>query len=87
MITTVKTREATYMNIFKITLKKIINYLGFEVHRLNVNSVPAYQLLKSLMKFKIDIILDVGANDGQFASEIRSVGYKGSKSNASSNTG
>jgi FkbM family methyltransferase len=39
--------------------------------------VAAMQLVSSLRKFEIDLVLDVGANKGQFASEIRHCGYAG----------
>ena len=58
-------------------LRKIINARGFDLHRLTPSSNPAFQLLKALNHFDIDLVLDVGANVGQFASELRSVGYKG----------
>lgn len=35
------------------------------------------QVVSSLRKFEIDLVLDVGANKGQFASEIRHCGYAG----------
>ena len=59
----------------KKRIKKLINSLGFDFHRLNMSSSDEYQLYKSLKKFNIDLILDIGANRGQFASGIRSVGY------------
>lgn len=34
-------------------------------------------IVSSLRKFEIDLVLDVGANQGQFASEIRCGGYTG----------
>lgn len=37
----------------------------------------AIQLVSTLRKFKIDLVLDVGANTGQFGSEIRYYGYTG----------
>jgi len=52
------------------------NAFGLEVRRLK-NVSPAAQLVVSLNKFDIDLVLDVGANRGQFASEIRQYGYKG----------
>jgi FkbM family methyltransferase len=39
--------------------------------------VAAIQLVSSLRKFEIDLVLDVGANKGRFASEIRHCGYTG----------
>jgi FkbM family methyltransferase len=35
------------------------------------------QIISSLNRFNIDLVLDVGANKGQFATEIRSCGYVG----------
>lgn len=52
------------------------NVFGLEVCRLK-NVSPAAQLVASLRKFDIDLVLDVGANNGQFASEIRHYGYAG----------
>ena len=66
-----------FIGMFKKAVKKIINRAGLDLHRLNPSSNPAFQLLKSLNRFEADLVLDVGANIGQFASELRSVGYKG----------
>ncbi|MDY6868003.1 MAG: FkbM family methyltransferase [Chloroflexota bacterium] len=57
--------------------KKVIHSLGYDLHRLNMNTKPEYQIFQSMKKFEIDLVLDIGANEGQFSSEIRSVGYKG----------
>lgn len=59
----------------KKLVKHLIHSLGYDFHRLHVSSNDEYQIYKSLKNFNIDLILDVGANKGQFASEIRSVGY------------
>ena len=58
-------------------LKKVIQSLGFELRRLSPGTNPGFQLLKGLQRFEVDIVFDIGANTGQFASELRSVGYKG----------
>lgn len=61
----------------KKVIKRLIHRLGYVLERLNVNSRSEFQLFQSLKRFEIDLVLDIGANEGQFASEIRSVGYKG----------
>lgn len=63
--------------IIKASIRQAIHRAGFEFHRLSPTSNPAFQLLKALNRFEIDLVLDVGANVGQFALELRSVGYKG----------
>lgn len=68
-------------------IKRAIKYLLRNVFGLEVfwsrNQPPsaawqeATKLVASLQKFGIDLVLDVGANTGQFASEIRQCGYVG----------
>ena len=65
------------MKYIKKVLKRVINSTGFDLHRLSPASNLSFQLLKALYRFEVDLVLDVGANVGQFASELRSVGYKG----------
>ena len=64
--------------IFKKYIKSAIHFAGFDLHRLNPSSNPSFQLKKALDRFGVDLVLDVGANAGQFSSELRSVGYQGS---------
>ena len=59
----------------KISAQKIINSMGFNLSRLASN--PTYQLLQSLKHFGIDLVLDIGANKGQFSSELRAIGFDG----------
>ena len=58
-------------------VRRTINAIGFDLRRYSPSSNPAFQLLKAINRFKIDLVLDVGANIGQFASELRSVGFQG----------
>lgn len=58
-------------------IKSFIHAVGFDLHRLSPSSNPAFQLFKALNRFEVDLVLDVGANVGQFAAELRSVGYQG----------
>lgn len=67
------------MGFIKKNIKTILrNLFGLEV-RLARNDLPpaARQVVSSLLEFEIDLVLDVGANKGQFASEIRQCGYTG----------
>jgi len=65
------------MNFLKFVTKRLINAAGFDLHRLSPKRNPAYQLLIGLKRFNVDLVFDVGANTGQFANELRSVGYGG----------
>jgi len=61
----------------KKQIKRGMHKAGFDLHRLSPHSNPAFQLLKGLERFGVDLVFDVGANTGQFASELRSIGFKG----------
>ena len=61
----------------KKLIKKIFNVAGLEVYRLQPHSDPGIQILAGMKKVQTNIILDIGANTGQFASEMRRKGYEG----------
>lgn len=63
--------------MIKKFIKFFFNLLGLDLKKLNVENSSAYQTLVALNHFKIDLILDIGANTGQFASELFMLGYKG----------
>lgn len=60
------------MKILKKNILKIIDKLGYVVSKNDL-----IQLCSSINKFNIDLVLDVGANKGQFSSSIRRFGYNG----------
>ena len=70
------------MGSFKQLIRSILRLFGLDL-RLIKNLPPstsqqeAMKLVTSLQKFEIDLVLDVGANTGQFASDIRHCGYTG----------
>jgi FkbM family methyltransferase len=57
--------------------KNTIRRLGWDVHRFSLLEYPAHQVLQSLERVGADLIFDIGANSGQFAKDMRAVGYKG----------
>lgn len=71
------------MDFIKKIIRAILrNVFGLEVcltrnfpH--SAEQIATMQIVSALRKFEIDLILDVGANKGQFASEIRKYGYAG----------
>jgi FkbM family methyltransferase len=51
--------------------------LGFEVRRYAPGSSDRARLAALLEAHGVDLVLDVGANAGQYAAELRSIGYRG----------
>jgi FkbM family methyltransferase len=58
-------------------MKEAARAAGLDVRRLHSASSPGCQLHLALQHFGIDLVLDVGANTGQFGAELRSHGFGG----------
>jgi len=70
------------LNINRIIKLILRNVFGLEIfwsknQPLTTAQQEAKTLVSMLQSFGIDLVLDVGANTGQFASEIRRYGYAG----------
>lgn len=61
----------------KKIIKKIINRAGFDIHRFNHASTPFGLFIAAIKNFGIDLVVDVGANTGQFSGELRGGGFSG----------
>lgn len=59
----------------KLLIKKIFNNLGLEICRYNSTSSSAVQMRKLIKHHNIDLIIDVGANTGQYATSLRELSY------------
>ncbi len=59
----------------KSQFKQLLRSVGYDIHRYNPSSSQTCQLEHALRNHKIDLVLDVGANVGQFAKSLREVGY------------
>ena len=68
-----------YSDILAIYMKKLIRKVarscGVELNRYHPSSSHGAQLIKVLWVGSIDMVFDIGANEGQFSKEIRECGY------------
>lgn len=55
----------------------MINRTGFDLHRFNHASTPFGLFIAGINNFDIDLVVDVGANTGQFSGELRDGGFAG----------
>ncbi len=65
------------MGLINKTIKKVFRKLGFDLIRYNPAQSYNARILEFFSTYKIDTVLDIGANIGGFAKEIRESGYKG----------
>jgi FkbM family methyltransferase len=56
---------------FKQTIKRGLRYFGLDIRRIG------HDLMDFLSARQVDVVLDVGANIGQFGKSLRSCGYRG----------
>lgn len=62
---------------FKAAVRRLVRRLGLDVLRYNPDADPVLRRQRLLAHCGIDLVLDVGANEGQFAIELRRGGYRG----------
>ena len=65
------------MYILEKMIKEGFRAVGIDIGRIKTKNDPDFHLLKALEYFRIDLLLDVGANTGQFVHDMRAVGYHG----------
>jgi FkbM family methyltransferase len=67
-----------YKFYFESKIRTTFQKFGLDIHRYAPpKSAPLSLIVASFKEFGIDLVLDVGANEGQFATEIRRGGYTG----------
>lgn len=63
------------MNSLKRAIKHILRSIGLELHRFSPDSSKNARLMACLDHCGINMVLDIGANEGQFGEELRAGGY------------
>jgi len=58
-------------------IKQLLHAAGIEAHRFHPDTSPLARLMVALRHSHIDLVIDIGANEGQFADELRVGGYSG----------
>lgn len=58
-------------------IRRSANRLGIDIHRHRPEASESGRLSTMLATHGVDLVLDVGANTGQFAMTLREAGYKG----------
>jgi len=61
----------------KQSIKQVLHAAGIEAHWFHPGTSPLARRMAALHAFDIDLVIDVGANEGQFAKELRAGGYSG----------
>lgn len=61
----------------KFLIKRLLRRLGFDLRRYRPEASEDAQLMAMLAAHQVNLILDVGANKGQFGRLLRNAGYKG----------
>ncbi|MGE4180835.1 MAG: FkbM family methyltransferase [Limisphaerales bacterium] len=61
----------------RIQLREWLRRRGYDLHRYALELDPAERRRRMLASARIDLVLDVGANEGQYAMELRKLGYTG----------
>lgn len=58
-------------------LKKILRVLGIQAHRYRPKDTFEYSIRRLLDSLDVDLVIDVGANDGAYGRFLRNLGYRG----------
>lgn len=61
---------------FESAIRRTARRLGFDIRRYRPERSEAGRLARMLAVHDVDVVFDVGANVGQFASALRSAGYQ-----------
>lgn len=61
----------------KRLIRRALNAVGYDVHRFSASESSWAQLARLLAAQRVDFVVDVGANAGQYAQQLRFLDYRG----------
>ncbi len=62
-------------NLFKYTVNNLLKIFNLQLNKITLSNNYYYHIVKTLKFYDIDLVIDIGANEGQFAKEIIEYGY------------
>ena len=65
------------LSLVKRGIKPVLHAAGIEAHRFHPDTSQLARLMVALRRFNIDLVIDIGASEGQFAKEFRAGVYSG----------
>ena len=62
--------------ISKYFINNILKLFNLQINKITLSNNFNYYIVQTLKHYKIDLVIDIGANEGQFAQNIIQYGYK-----------
>jgi FkbM family methyltransferase len=67
----------TSLALLQRTVKRVLRRNGLDVVRYSPSSHPLARRARLIATYRINVVLDVGANIGQYGRQLRELGYRG----------
>ena len=62
-------------NLFKYIVNNLLKIFNLQLNKITHSNNYYYHIVKTLKFYEIDLVIDIGANEGQFVKEIMEYGY------------
>jgi len=62
-------------NLFKCTVNNFLKIFSLQLNKITLSNNFYYHIVKTLEFYDIDLVVDIGANEGQFVKKIIKYGY------------
>ena len=57
-------------NLFKYTVNNFLKIFSLQLNKITLSNNFYYHIVKTLEFYDIDLVVDIGANEGQFVKKI-----------------